>query len=394
MKVSLYLDQRKLLKDGKYAVKVQVSAKDKTRWRQVYFSTGVSLHPYEWEKVKTGAVRGPLRAKRETILKKESRALDILKDSPFISIDTFRTLFTGTNPGRKLNVQDMYAQQMARLVERGQYGTSTIYKAAAKMLLNKFGPELTLNAVDKDLLVTLESELTVSPSTIGIYLRTLRTIFNIALDRKLIGHDYYPFGRKQYRIPSGGSFKRALTEKEKNTLLAYRPRSVAERSALDVWRFSYYCNGMNCADMALLTTDCIKGDVLTYVRKKTARTERNASIQVAIIRKEIKHVITRGTSKFVFGVLDGSETPEWQRKKITQWNKTVNKYLKRVGRRLKLPLVLTTYTARHTAATMLLQKGANLLYIKDRLGHSSISTTENYLKSLDLKGQRMWTGKL
>ncbi len=46
---------------------------------------------------------------------------------------------------------------------------------------------------------------------------------------------------------------------------------------------------------------------------------------------------------------------------------------------------LTTYTARHTAVTVLVRAGVPLSDIKDMLGHSSIKTTESYVASLDIE---------
>lgn len=395
MTTSLYLDRRKVLKSGKYAVKVQVASKEGKRWKQILLSTGVELLDAEWALIQSGSVRSnELRKKWTVILAAHAKADGIAKSSPFISLDTFRMVYSGSASGDHLNVQELYRQQIERLAKRGQYGTSVIYKSAAKILLNKYGSELTLNVIDKDFLDQLEHELTIAPSTIGIYLRTIRTIFNQAMDRRLISRELYPFGSKGYKPPMGTSFKRALTEAEKNKLIAYKPKSVEERKALAIWKVSYYCNGMNAADLALLSRDAIQGDVLTYVRKKTARTERKGKPQVAVIRPEIKKILAGGSGKFVFGVLNGKETAEQERKKIMQWTKTTNKYLKRIGDRLKLSCKLTTYVARHTAATMLLRAGADLVYIRDALGHSSTETTENYLGSLDLDGARKMTAKL
>lgn len=393
MKASLYLDTRYKLKAGNFPVKVQISTKEGGRWRQVYFPTGESATENEFAAVKSGKVRGKLRLKREAILAKEAKALDIIKNSPFISLATFKALFTSTHAGKGLNVQGMYEQIIAKLQERGQYGTSMIYQHASKMLLNKYGPDLILPAIDKDFLQDLEASLTIASATIGMYLRTLRRVYNVAIDKKLISRDLYPFGPRQYVIPSGKGLKRALTEKEKNSLVNYKPRSPQEKAALQVWIFSYYCNGMNIADIARLTAASIHGNLLVYIRKKTAKTERTSRQQVVVIRKEVASLLKDKTDR-IFPVLDGKETPEQERKKVVQWGKTTNKYLKRIGQRLKFSIKLTTYTARHTAATMLLRAGADLIYIKNALGHSSVTTTEQYLASLDLTQQKAMTAKL
>ena len=42
-----------------------------------------------------------------------------------------------------------------------------------------------------------------SITTVGIYLRSLRTLFGMAINDGLLTKDFYPFGKKRYEIPTG-----------------------------------------------------------------------------------------------------------------------------------------------------------------------------------------------
>ena len=44
---------------------------------------------------------------------------------------------------------------------------------------------------------------------------------------------------------------------------------------------------------------------------------------------------------------------------------------------------ISTYTARHSFASVLKRSGANIAYISESLGHSDLKTTENYLASFE-----------
>jgi len=44
---------------------------------------------------------------------------------------------------------------------------------------------------------------------------------------------------------------------------------------------------------------------------------------------------------------------------------------------------LSTYSARHSFATVLKRSGANIAYISESLGHADQKTTENYLASFE-----------
>ena len=111
-----------------------------------------------------------------------------------------------------------------------------------------------------------------SITTAGIYLRSLRTLFNIAIAEGLLTKEYYPFGKRNYEIPTSNNVKKALTLKDIGTIYKHKlePGSPAER-ARDYWIFMYLCNGINVKDLCLLKYDNIKGDVLEFERAKTIR---------------------------------------------------------------------------------------------------------------------------
>ena len=75
------------------------------------------------------------------------------------------------------------------------------------------------------------------------------------------------------------------------------------------------------------------------------------------------------------------------RRTVEDFAKRTNKQLNIVSKKLGLGKI-TTYTARHTAATTYLRLGADLKTIQEFLGHSSISTIEACLKSIDMEGKK------
>lgn len=76
-------------------------------------------------------------------------------------------------------------------------------------------------------------------------------------------------------------------------------------------------------------------------------------------------------------------TPIKEKAVIKQFIKTTNKWLKRIGKELELPLEITTYVARHTYATVLKRSGAPISIISGGLGHKLESTTQTYLDDFE-----------
>ena len=62
-------------------------------------------------------------------------------------------------------------------------------------------------------------------------------------------------------------------------------------------------------------------------------------------------------------------------------NRTLKGWAKRAG----ITKAVTLHTARHTYATMLLTKGADLYTVSKLLGHSEVATTQIYAKIVDSK---------
>jgi hypothetical protein len=120
--ISLYLDVRYKLKTGRFPVKLQCNAKENGKWRQIYLLTGEELTRDEWERIKDLDIRDKtLKRKREAIMTCESRAIEFVKDTPFMTLDTLRDLYTGGTKAERLNVQKLYAERIYHLQERGQY---------------------------------------------------------------------------------------------------------------------------------------------------------------------------------------------------------------------------------------------------------------------------------
>jgi len=61
----------------------------------------------------------------------------------------------------------------------------------------------------------------------------------------------------------------------------------------------------------------------------------------------------------------------------------INKHLKVIGRLAGMDVLLTTYVARHTYATVLKTSGVSIAINSEALGHESEAVTQTCLKSFE-----------
>jgi integrase len=155
-----------------------------------------------------------------------------------------------------------------------------------------------------------------------------------------------------------------------------------------MWFFSYLCNGINFADMLTLKYSNIRNGEICFLRAKTSRTSKVKKEVCAIVTPEIQSIIDRWGTKpqlannYIFPYLTGKETPMEEKTVIRNVTRLCNKRLKKIGKSIGIEGI-STYTARHSYATVLKRSGANIAYISESLGHNDLKTTENYLASFE-----------
>jgi len=229
-----------------------------------------------------------------------------------------------------------------------------------------------------------------SLTTVGIYGRHIRSVYNDAIESGIVNRDLYPFTKNRYIIPAGNNFKKALTKAEVMQIMAYPCEKGMEQRSRDLWVFSYLCNGMNINDICRLKWQDIQSDKLTFVRQKTMRSRRSKQTHIKVtLFPETVAIIERWAEKdrrprkHIFPFLENDMAPLRERIIISQVIKITNQYMRAIAKQLEIQSDVTTYSARHSFATILLQSEAPLAFISQSLGHTSISTTESYLGSFD-----------
>lgn len=398
----IVLDTRRKLKSGKYPVKLRLTFRRKQR----YYSTEIELSPIEFEAVMGKAPKKRDKEIRLNLDALDQKANDIVNRIGVFDFDRFEAILYADDLVYG-DLYSVYQKQIEELKKSDQLGTASNYSSSMNSL-KAFRPLLTFAEVTADFLRQYERWMIKkgnSLTTIGIYLRPLRAIINMAISEGVVGPDFLnPFGskgKKKYKIPEGRNIKKALDSDSIKKILEYLPLSGSwEEKAHDYWVFIYLANGMNMKDLAYLTVENIDGEFIRFRREKTKKTSTSTLPITIYIQDRMREIIKRQgnidfeSGGYIFLIINDTDTPEKKRAKIQQMTKVVNKHMRRISQILGIDKPCTTYTARHTFSTVLKRSGVGIQSISEALGHSSISTTKAYLDSFDDDSKREMAKKL
>ena len=274
-----------------------------------------------------------------------------------------------------------YMEQMiARYWRQGQHRTSETYSTT----LNSFKRfrvdiDVCLEDIDSELMEAYENHLkqnNLSPNTISFYMKHLRAVYKRAVDDELV-RDKNPFKRVSTSIEK--TAKRAISLKALKRLKAMDlSDNSSKRFARDIFLFSFYTRGMSFVDIAYLQKKNLKGDVLSYRRRKT-----NQPLKIGWepdMQEILKRYEADTSSLYLFSIIKDAEGNP--RKQYQNMQFLINRHLKEIGKGLGLHQPLTMYCARHSWASIAHEEGIPLSIISEGMGHDSEKTTQIYLASL------------
>lgn len=383
---ALFIDKYHPKANGECAITIKVTHDRKKK----YYPTGIALTPKDFEKVMSDKPRKEFKEIALKLQSFENKAAKVIKELHVFTFATFEKRYY-TDKGAKEYISTAFADYAKELREAGRIGTAVSYECAQSSF-NKFAPNVKFADVTPDLLHKYEKWMLTNGkkiTTVGIYLRPLRALFNSAIADGQLTKEYYPFGKKKYEIPTGNNVKKAITLNDIAKIYNYSTESAATEKAKDYWFFMYLCNGINVKDLCLLRYENIKGEILEFERAKTARTKRNIEPIRIPLSDDAKIIIEKwGNIKinektFIFPILENGLTAERERQLIQQLTQVINCHLKGIAKKLEIESPLTTYAARHSFATILQRSGASAEFISEALGHSNLKTTQNYLAGFE-----------
>jgi len=397
--LTYFFDTRSKLLDGNYPIKLTVYyGRQKKRYKTPFKATQEVYDRLLANRLRDESTK---QLKRQTVSWLDKQTLIAEGIVPFTFTDFENVFYAEKIQSRKIQLNDgvnsIYEKHIQSLNDEGRISTARAYHDSLTSVLS-YKKNLKVSQITPDFLKGYEKWMTDngrSLTTVGMYVRALRTIFNMAIENEVITASKYPF--KKYTIPSPQKISRTLKKEEIKQIINYTAKRDADAVALDYWVFSFISNGMNFKDIALLKYSNINGDFLEFRRSKTKRTTNNSSLPIMVpLDENLLYIIKKRGNKskkkedYIFPILKHGLTPQEEYDHIKTFVRNTNKRLIRVGIELGLSLKVTSYVARHCFATIQKNNNAPLAYISEALGHSNLKTTQNYFGRFEDEGLKVF----
>lgn len=277
---------------------------------------------------------------------------------------------------------DYFRKQIEQVRGEGRFSTASNYGIALRSFLRFLkGENLQLKELTSSLVARYERWLKsqhISMNTISCYMRSLRAVYNKAVEEKLVT-DVQPFKDSYTGYPR--TDKRSISVADIRKLQAVSLRQGSPLQLVrDIFLFCIFACGIPFVDVAFLRKSQIDADgYLTYQRRKTNQQIR---LKLQPCAMEIVRRYDSPDTDYVFPILTchrPEEAYRQYRERLTRYNKQ----LKQLGHLAGISHKLTSYVSRHSWASLAYDNHADVSVISKGLGHTSSRTTYVYIKGID-----------
>lgn len=388
--VKLKLNKYRVLKDGSYPVVFQLLHRRKKEIVYTKYRMNENEFIQISEKVRSNNCSGCMISrelhKTVKLFYLQIRRLEAAGDEYTVKDIA---VAVASKPVGKYILLDFIDSQISWKKSMKKDGIAAAYRSTRSSLAKFIGSkQLKMSQVTQRFVICYKDFLSgngVSENTQAYYLRNFRTLYNLAVKDGFVPKCTYPF--KDICTKPYKTIKRALNKEQMLRLtqsdLSSHPELIQSRA---LFLFGFYAQGMAFVDIAFLKWKNINGNSISYRRHKSKQTIRiTITPQIQAILDEYG-IHKESTDSYVFPLIKPVINPKTDKNEYEQYRvalERTNRHLKTISEKLGITPPLTTYTARHTWATLAREYGAPVAIISTGLGHTKEEMTQVYLKELD-----------
>ena len=213
-------------------------------------------------------------------------------------------------------------------------------------------------------------------NTIYKYFKNIKTYVNLAINKNLMNINQYPF--RKFKVKKIESERQYLTPLEIELIENCTLKNDLEKYQLakDLFLFSVY-TGLRFSDvMSLEISNIVYINGENWIIKKALKNMHSTEMPVKIPIETLFNGKAKDIIYKYYKLGNSNIFPQ-------ATNQHLNRCLKKIANESKINKPITFHSARHTTATYLLFRGANITTVQKILGHSKITTTQIYGHIMD-----------
>ncbi|MBO7417945.1 MAG: site-specific integrase [Bacteroidaceae bacterium] len=267
-----------------------------------------------------------------------------------------------------------------------KWGTAALYRSVLHAICDFCQREdVSFEVITPSWLKSFEGYLRAKGLTwnsVSTYMRILRAVYHEAVMTEVAPFKPYIFNKVYTGVEANRENAlnaRLMKKLIKLSLDRKSPLRPALQRSLQYFVLMFMLRGLPFVDLSFLKKSECKGNTIAYRRKKTGRHLVVKLDSTALLL--LKTVANKNAaSPYLFPIIHHADGSQDAYKEYQAALKLLNKHLAAIGKYLKIEQKLSSYTARHTWATMAFICNVNPAIISQSMGHSSIKVTETYLK--------------
>ncbi len=360
----IYNRKKHLNRQGKALVQVEAYLER----RKVYFSTHLYLYPEQWDNQRKRIKNHPHQEELNTMLSEyiielERRELDSWKRGKRITLDLIKE---EAQTNSKMSFLSFARKEISESSLKESTKRNHLTTIA---LLQTFRCTIDFKDLNYNFIVDFERFLHDSgyqTNTIAKHMKHLKTFVNTAINKGHIDLNNYAFRRYKIKMKEGKHTFLLPEEMEKLENLSLTLRYKTLLHTLDAFLFCCY-TGLRYSDFVNMKEhNMVQMDGKLWLVFNSIKTGSEVKLPL--------HLLFEGKALMLLRKYRG----KWDTFFNLKNNSTVNKELVRIGQLAHINKHFTFHSARHTNATLLIYKGANITTVQKLLGHKNLATTQIY----------------
>lgn len=388
--IKVILDRRRSKKDGTYPLNFQIYSNRKTRTRY----SGISIREEHWDEYNS-LIKCDHSAHKILNLKLKKGLADLQSDLLLADEESLQRYLKPVKEEVKLKIISknktvyQFATELIQDLKLcNKIGNAWVYEATVNALKGFHAEDnLTFEQIDYSFLSSYQTYLNsrdIKPNSVYLYVRTIRIFYNKAIKLKLVDKALYPFD--DFKLKPEKTRKRAIDK-----TLIKKIKELKLKEGTPIWHvrnwflLSFYLIGISIIDLALLNPKSYKDGRIEYKRRKTGKWyDIKVLPEAAKILEFYTHFEKLDTGYILPIVTYKTDDEEKLMRNIKSRTKFINDYIKKLGEEIEYDGEITTYTVRHSWATIAKKLGFSNEVIAEALGHEYGNAITNvYLDSFD-----------